>query len=74
MKNDMEDRRRLRGQYAPKPGVCRLCSGKVVATIGIRHGPLGPKYGGPPQQHHILGWHCESCQLVYRQRPADLEI
>ena len=70
-KQDSKDRRLKRGKYEPKPGVCRVCKGKVVADIKFSDGPFGMRIGGPPPQGHVSGWHCEGCQLVYKQRPPE---
>lgn len=65
-KQDADDRRSLRGKHAPHSGVCRVCSGKVVAEVSFEH---HGRIGGPPVQGYVSGWHCESCQLVYRVFP-----
>lgn len=65
-KKDREDRRHLNGKYEPDPGVCRVCSGRVVAEKDY---PDSGRIGGPPRQAFISGWHCEECQVVYRKRP-----
>jgi hypothetical protein len=63
-----EDRRQLRGKFAPSVGVCRVCSGRVVADIEF---PWDGRIGGPPSAGHVAGWHCEGCFLVYRQCPQE---
>ena len=65
-KEDREDKRCLRGEYAPQTGVCRVCSGKVIAEISFRR---DGRRGGPPQPAYVAGWHCEDCRLVYRGCP-----
>lgn len=65
-RQDADDKRCMRGKHAPRPGICRVCSGKVVATIDFDH---GDRIGGPPVQGHVSGWHCESCEIVYRVCP-----
>jgi len=67
---DAEDRRRLRGKYAPTPGRCRVCSGEVVADIAF---PRTGVLGGPPTQAYVSGWHCEDCKLVYWSVPPPKE-
>lgn len=66
VKQDAEDRRCLRGKYAPPAGVCRVCSGKVVAEISF---PDSERLGGPPRHGYISGWHCEGCFIVYWRCP-----
>jgi hypothetical protein len=69
-KQDREDYRCLKGKYTPEPGVCRVCSGKVVAEISFDHGHFGQRLGGPPQQGYVSGWHCEGCMIMYHARPG----
>jgi len=64
--DDAKDRRCLRGKHAPATGVCRVCKGNVVAEIDY---PDDGLIGGPPRQGYVSGWHCESCQMVYRACP-----
>lgn len=66
--NDREDKRTLSGKHEPKPGICRVCKGKVVAEIRF---DTGGRIGGQPVQGHVSGWHCESCKLVYRACPPE---
>lgn len=65
----LDDKRTLSGAFAPAVGVCRVCTGKVVAEIKFDHGGL---IGGPPPQGHISRWYCADCQLVYRACPPAL--
>lgn len=65
-KNDADDRRRMRGKYAPPTGVCRACGGTVRAEIYFDHRGV---IGGPPVAGHIARWSCESCFIVYAQCP-----
>jgi len=66
MRQDQEDKRRLRGAYAPKPGICRVCGGSVVATISFQD---DGRIGGPPIPAYISSWHCESCMITYHKCP-----
>ena len=61
-----EDRRRLTGKYAPEPGVCRVCGGKVIAHIAFQNTGL---IGGPAPQGYISSWSCEKCCISYQRRP-----
>lgn len=64
---DAEDRRCLKGKYAPPTGLCRVCSGKVVAQI--EYGNNDGRIGGPPPRGYIAGWHCEDCGVSYHKLP-----
>lgn len=63
---DERDRRTLTGKHTPPPGVCRVCTGRVVADIGFRD---DGRCGGPPPVSFIKRWHCEGCGLVYAWAP-----
>jgi len=65
-RKEAEDRRCLRGAFAPPKGVCRVCGGDVVAEITF---PWTGRLGGPPPQARIRNWACEECGLLYRKPP-----
>lgn len=69
VRKDREDRRTLSGKHEPTPGVCRVCSGKVVALIAF---PNDGRIGGPKLMGYIKSWYCEDCRIVYRGRPQDV--
>jgi hypothetical protein len=70
MLQDIADKRCLRGKFAPRPGVCRVCGGKVIADISFQH---DGRIGGPPPPAHVSGWHCDECQIVYRVCPPSVD-
>lgn len=61
-----EDRRCLRGEFAPEKGVCAVCGGQVLPKIVF---PWDGRMGGPPSQAHVERWHCEACGLMYAKPP-----
>ena len=65
-KDDAEDRRCLRGKYAPPKGVCRVCAGEVIAEIEFMPSRM---IGGPLPQAYIVRYYCTVCQLLYRDLP-----
>lgn len=68
-KQEREDRRLLRGKFAPPVGTCRVCSGRVLADIAF---PSDGIIGGPPHSGYVAGWHCEACFIVYCRCPKEL--
>lgn len=71
---DEEDKRLMRGKYAPRPGVCRVCDGKVVAKVTTKY--LGDPMHmiiGPGSRNQMVtrneGWHCSSCGIRYEFCP-----
>lgn len=66
-KADAEDRRRLRGEYAPPVGKCRVCGGRVLGTVRF---PSDGRIGGPPRQGYVGQWSCETCRIVYAELPT----
>ena len=66
MNVDDENRRCMRGDYAPEPGICRYCDGLVIADIEF--GDTG-RIGGPRPLGLIAGWHCDDCGLMYKWAP-----
>jgi predicted metal-dependent HD superfamily phosphohydrolase len=49
-------------------GVCRVCSGKVVARTRTSSVVI---LGSPPQMPYVHHWECESCGLVYGRCPKE---
>lgn len=68
-RQDEQDRRTLRGKYAPPSGACRVCGGRVTAEISFDY---GDRIGGPPVPGHVSGWSCDDCKLVYRACPPPI--
>jgi hypothetical protein len=82
IEQNAEDRRTLRGKYAPPTGVCQAaiyktfmfakateaCGGRIIADVEARH---SDKIGGPLPNHYIAGWHCEKCGVVYKFLPKE---
>lgn len=68
LRKDAEDKRLLRGKHSPAQGVCRVCSGKVVAEIRF---PATNLIGGAAPQAFVAHWYCENedCGLMYRTPP-----
>lgn len=71
MKLDAEDRRRMRGKYAPPVGVCRVCGGAVTGKVVF---PSDGRIGGPPRSGHVGSWSCDSCFVVYAQCPSPIAV
>jgi hypothetical protein len=69
LEKEREDKRTLRGQYAPKSGTCRVCSGNVAPNITY---PYSRMIGGPPLQAYVKDWSCEGCGIVYKFPPKDV--
>lgn len=66
LEKDREDKRTLRGEYAPKSGTCRVCGGGVFANIAY---PQSKMIGGPPLQAYVKDWNCEECGIAYKFPP-----
>lgn len=67
---DAEDRRCLRGKYAPPKGVCRVCGDVVGAMVDFPHTDM---IGGSPMNAYIERWECLGCGLVYGKCPPPVE-
>lgn len=63
---DLDDRRCMRGKYAPPAGRCLVCGGPVEAKIAF---PNDGRIGGPPQQGYVKRWDCAGCGLMYGKCP-----
>jgi hypothetical protein len=60
---DEEDKRCLRGRYAPEHGWCRVCETMtVVANIAFTS---TGRIGGPPGSAYVAGYYCERCGIRY---------
>jgi ribosomal protein L37E len=67
-RQDEQDRRCLRGKYAPTRGVCAACGGPVVGKVRFRD---TGRIGGPPATAYVSHWECEDCGLMYGKVPPD---
>lgn len=66
IERDDEERRTLSGRHASPKGKCVACDGDVVARVTF---PVNDRLGGPPTNGYIDRWSCDSCHLVYDERP-----
>ncbi len=66
MEQREEDRRCLRGEFAPKVGVCHVCNGRVEAQIRFPHTDV---LGGPPMSGYVHHWSCQNCGIMYEICP-----
>jgi uncharacterized protein with PIN domain len=61
-----EDRRCLRGEYAPETGRCVACGGVVEGVVRFHY---SDRIGGPPGNAYVPHWACQDCGLMYCKPP-----